>query len=405
MNTNLYDLGFALRESKVWEKIAEEEMFAVRLPGNEIGYCVVSGMQAQNKGLIVFTGTEGLSSLRKSHGEGEFCNGADPYALDCVLVTWKEDREKLAENEVKALRAYCREKSIPFRSPFLHFARKLMNCVSRFTEAEEDEKKLEAALTVTLKVVEQIGIQGKDALGLKPILLKMDEEIYGGFINGVSVIMSEEKVTIPLYTVEDGKLLQERIGLPPYVDLIKPPDHLDEGALKQLMSRKQEKMVECDMTCMDITLEGDPLFHPSAFVMTDEDGLAVVFQTYDTPVYDPNKVLDSIIHEMSEGGVYPKVLCVRNRETRILMEPLCRAAGIKLKVKNKLVYMDEVQKAIFEGYHDASPEDELKEVIQGLEALSDKEIRLLPNFAIKSLLEVKELLPADLVRKLKKALR
>ena len=41
--THYYDLGYAFRNSKIWKRLYEEELFAVKLPinGNPIGYCCV----------------------------------------------------------------------------------------------------------------------------------------------------------------------------------------------------------------------------------------------------------------------------------------------------------------------------------------------------------------------------
>ena len=47
MKKEYLDLAYAFRKSKIWKKIYEEELFAVRLPKargkkkDEIGYCVI----------------------------------------------------------------------------------------------------------------------------------------------------------------------------------------------------------------------------------------------------------------------------------------------------------------------------------------------------------------------------
>ena len=44
----LYDLAFAFKNTKLWEKLSDLDLFAVRLPGGEIGYCCVMGQMGDH---------------------------------------------------------------------------------------------------------------------------------------------------------------------------------------------------------------------------------------------------------------------------------------------------------------------------------------------------------------------
>ena len=181
-------------KSKIWKQIDEDEMFAVKLPGNEIGYCFIAGMAGQaDPGFLVCPGTKGLSAVRRCFGEA-----ADPLGRDCLMLAFRE-RSKLDEDEVMILRAYCKEKEIPFRAPFPRFARVHPYCVHDGNLSEDDEKNLETALRVTLKMAEQIKAEGKETLGLKPVALRMDGEMYRSYRSPTSGWKADEAVTVPLF--------------------------------------------------------------------------------------------------------------------------------------------------------------------------------------------------------------
>ena len=123
MKTALYDLAYTFRKSKIWKQSDEDEMFAVKLPGNEIGYCFISGMAGQaDPGFLVCPGTKGLSAVRRCFGEA-----ADPLGRDCLMLAFRE-RSKLSEDELMMLSAYCKEKrdSFPRTVPPFHSCASLL---------------------------------------------------------------------------------------------------------------------------------------------------------------------------------------------------------------------------------------------------------------------------------------
>ena len=397
MKTALYDLAYAFRKSKLWKQIDEDEMFAVKLPGNEIGYCLIVGMAGQaDPGFIVCPGTKGLSSVRKCSGEA-----ADRLGRECLILAFR-GRSNLTEDELMILSAYCKGKEIPFRAPFPRFAHMHPYCVHDGNLSEDDEKNLETALKVMLKMAEQIKAEGKETLGLKPIALRMDGEMYKRD-RSCSGGDADEAVTVPLFAIENERLVQERVSLPPYADLFDSPGMVDENILRKIMSGKQEGMFECDLTRSDIPFEGDPAFFPPVCVATDEIGLMVFYYVGDGPDWDLNRILDELCRTLAETALYPKVLCVRNRETRILLEPLCNAAGIKLKVKKRLMYTDEAKREMLADAQNPDPEGNLKLVVTLLETMSVEEIRMMPDYILDPILESDELklLPDHIVQKLK----
>ena len=47
----MFDLAFAYKKSKLWKRLYDSELFAVRLPNGKTGYCSVMGMLGEHNAL------------------------------------------------------------------------------------------------------------------------------------------------------------------------------------------------------------------------------------------------------------------------------------------------------------------------------------------------------------------
>ena len=60
-----YDLAYTFKKSKLWQLIREQQIFAVRLPDGQIGYCLIMGQNGEHMALSLHIGAEGFSSYRR----------------------------------------------------------------------------------------------------------------------------------------------------------------------------------------------------------------------------------------------------------------------------------------------------------------------------------------------------
>ena len=65
----LYDLAFKFRESKLWNYVYEDELFAVKLSDERTAYCSIMGSSGQHVALALYIGAEGLDSFRMLHSK------------------------------------------------------------------------------------------------------------------------------------------------------------------------------------------------------------------------------------------------------------------------------------------------------------------------------------------------
>ena len=64
-NQSIYDLAYTFKKSKLWQLIREQQIFAVRLPDGQIGYCLIMGQNGEHMALSLHIGAEGFSSYRR----------------------------------------------------------------------------------------------------------------------------------------------------------------------------------------------------------------------------------------------------------------------------------------------------------------------------------------------------
>ncbi len=107
---SLYDLSIEFRKTACWKWMTDDQIFGVRNPKTgEIGYCCIIGILGQEFGIIVYTGTAGLSSYqriqKRSNPSDKF---EDFIAQKCLSITFdnknaleKEDLSVIAELSLK----------------------------------------------------------------------------------------------------------------------------------------------------------------------------------------------------------------------------------------------------------------------------------------------------------------
>ena len=105
----LYDLALAFKKVKLWQKLMDSQLFAVRHSDGTTGYCCVMGMLGEHCALAVYPGEAGLNSCRKMFIDDPDLDVFDKHELnfsqDCVMVSYQlkgalpEDIARMVERE------------------------------------------------------------------------------------------------------------------------------------------------------------------------------------------------------------------------------------------------------------------------------------------------------------------
>lgn len=409
--THYNDLGYAFRNSKIWKQLYEEEVFAVKLPlkGNPIGYCCVMGRDGEHMALAVYIGSEGFTTYRIiANSDSDHIQGGVPgmFKQDCIQCS-VEQRDMFDPDELDALRKYCEKSGTPFRAPFPQFTRYYPYSVPWNVEKTDDWNAIETALIVVGKLAAEIKNQGKAALGLRPIAVGLHDQAYATEQLSLFGDPADEAVTIPLYSIVDGQLVMERIPLPPYTEK-KPaaPTKINEIAVAKLMQKKQRSTLECEIIRMPNPVDGDPPYFPAVTMTVDENGYAITPVITEGRMYDPDEMINHFIDSL--GEIYPKTIKVRTEETRILLEPFCKTARIRLEETDDMDLLDEAVESMIDymlGDDDEEEDVDIEDIIDMLDKLTVEQILMLPDPLLDQIIEAAEFFPDDIVRKIKKARR
>ena len=408
MHTELYDLAYAFRKTKIWKHVYGEDLFAIRL-GDEIGYCCILGNGGMCTALTVYVGAAGFSSFRDMLDRDH--NGADGYMLqDCIQCSL-EGRDQFTKEELEEVKAYCAAAGINFRAPLPKFLRFYPGCLP-WRVPENELEIIRTALQVVLELAPQVEMQGRKALGLRSVMADREQEYYMEGQRG-SARRHQPGVTIPLYTLTDDGLLTERIPLPPYQERkLQPPQWINDITLAKLKKQPKGGSYACDITYMPAPVDGNPPFFPAVLITLDQaSGMMLAPVMASKAPYDPDEMLNGFMNALLNIGICPQQIMVRSEETQVLLKDFCKRAGILLTMTDDMPDMDEAidgMTRFFSGEEDAMDDESdgmsLAEFIDAMMALPEEKLADMPDELLMQLrmLEAKGMLPEALVRKLPK---
>jgi len=63
----MYELAFKFRDTKLWNYVYEDELFAVKLSDGRFAFCSIMGNSGQHIALALYIGAEGFESFKMLH--------------------------------------------------------------------------------------------------------------------------------------------------------------------------------------------------------------------------------------------------------------------------------------------------------------------------------------------------
>lgn len=181
----LYTQAFAYKKTKLWNKLWDGQLFAVKHWDGVISYCSVMGRGGEYTALGVYTGQEGMDSYFRAlnaepmepgiHSMEQLCT------QDCVMCSY-ENKDGLNDAEVAEVRAFCEAHRITLRGrkawPKLERVRP--RHIPWAIQDEEDKRRLAEALEAGVEVArglesstpEELGFMESFHPGRVPMLVK-----------------------------------------------------------------------------------------------------------------------------------------------------------------------------------------------------------------------------------------
>ncbi len=361
----MYELAFAFKRAKPWKLLREEEeIFAVRLDGGRVGYCIVTGRGGEYFSLTLYPGEEAfdtfLRMLDVSRSASAWERDYIVLTQDCVQLSLG-NRDELDELEVEAVRAYAAGHGIVLRGAhsFPSFARHFPHRVPWPVTLEQDARDITAALEAAVQIPELIR-----KAGMKPYLL---------------ISSAGEPAEMPLLEPDGAGFRLGSVPVPARRDRVfSEPERFNDIAIARLRRMRRSEPLACEIIRLPTPVraeDGLPPCFPAALIGVDaENGMIIQLGDADGAEYDPDEMLTSVTENLLEEELYPRAILVRTPETEAILRGFCKRAGIELRIEAELPELDEALYELRGRLSDAGwddPDESLAEMIEQLELLVD----------------------------------
>ena len=327
----LYELAFAFRSAKPWDRLYEDELFAIPLPNGETGYCSVMGRAGEHLALAVYPGEQGLRSFqRMQEAENAIDRFEQPNPLKmqehmfsqlCIQCSL-ENKDMLLPEELSSVRAYAARRDIKFRgsNSFPQFIKYRPAAYPTRVTSEEDIQILCEALRAALAVNEK----------LRNAEQVVSEKERLGFSDGLAAARS-----LPVLTPgQDGYTWSTGV-LPDTMPQTYPQPVLrDELLLARLKKAKKRNTTwVCDvvMCPQPVQEEEDstPVFPYILIAADNKTGTALPPAMVRSYEQEADTLLHKLGEQMLESCV-PRRMIVTNDRAHALLEALTDSLGIEL---------------------------------------------------------------------------
>ena len=154
----LYELAFQYKKTKLWEKIRNLQIFAVKLSDGRTGYISIMGDNGFCHGVCLYIGDEGYWAFRNLWKEGGCIlydleydkEGMELKCLQCVF----EKKDMLSANEYEEIKTYTRSHGMRLAGKYAYprFQKREPYCLPWELQTEEETDCLCQGLSAAIEM-------------------------------------------------------------------------------------------------------------------------------------------------------------------------------------------------------------------------------------------------------------
>lgn len=332
LEPELYRAAFDFKKAKPWEMLTEEDVFAVKFSGSEVGYVVVTGAREQTYGIALYIGGGGIACLADNLNKRNLSDYDDielfnfKLKQDFIMMSLK-CKSEIEPKYVSEIQSYAKENGISLRgkNSFPDFIRHTPQKAAWSVTNEKERKYLIQALDAAAEFAKRLKTCAKSEFrfGELPILPLMTKKKDGYSCGSAMLPKPTEKEYKPLITSMEFKNFRSKADL-------------------------ECKIVDFPSTILRNNAEIPEYPVAMAFVNTKRGDL----MSTDVFPYDPIfscGMLDSFIMELNYNKIVPKTITVSDKRTEALLSDICSRCGVKLKVEESLPVLDELVRGLVGG--------------------------------------------------------
>ena len=441
MDNTLYELAFQLKSEKLWEKLSEEDLFAVRLPDGEIGYCSVMGMAGKHYALALYPGERGIQTyyrMLESEIEDPITQAEYPASLECLTCSF-ESKDMLSDEEIAAVHAYTSSvgKRLRGSNAFPLFTKFRIGRYPWKLETEQDELWLRQALCAALhvsKLIRERGIRSwrlpepEQEKALQSEAVESTFTQLSMFGEGAEQSYPAEEPALPKKQknrIDMAKDLLQTLPLLEQVNgcwkvrqILKPKPSLQwptpaftNGITVEYLRRVKKKGVwECGTmySSLPVQLDDDELeapFFPMLLVSVKHAN----GRRLDPPILSETGEPEELIREFADClrqiGC-PKTILTGDDRCFALLSDLCEKIGVELDNAASPRYLYEAMEDLLseeeEEYESYNDPEKRKELCEMLMSLPDEAFRQMPPSLKRDLRHLSEegMFPEEVTKRL-----
>lgn len=384
----LMEAAFRFRSEKLWKKLYDTDIFAVKLSNGEIGYCCVMGNLGECLALALYIGDEGLYSLRFINEIAPKLDSSFAILLEqSCLQLGLDNKSDLPDEVILPVQAYAKTHGISLKGKksypnFMNFQR---FCAPWYITAQDDYKYLLEALHAAHEVAEQLKTTSKVKIGL-----------------------GDAPERIPLLTPCDSGFKWTLMELPEMPHNVYPAPVFENALLlQQLQTLKKQGTWECGHFItshphLDHAMQ--KLVYPSLMLIGDKGKKKEMQFEHDG--YYP-EIASSLIEELAikivQYGTCPKNILTNSNRSHALLSDFCEKCGITLKIAESFTMIDKMLDRFLASKPDPFTDERLLELFAMLDSMSMADLRTMPQEMMEALCEMigEGILPESLEKKLK----
>ncbi|MCW6679151.1 hypothetical protein NH286_08285 [Anaerococcus sp. NML200574] len=360
-----YKLAFEYKNKKLWKKMDENHVFAIKLDDGKIGLISIMGSNGQYNAISLYTGSESILYFRdifeiEGHVSDydKFLSSLDHYNYQLVLG----NKDDITSNEANDIRDYKKRNSINIRGALSmpHFRKTTpFSPLSEFNK-DSDYHYIEQALKACMALAELLEENSLDDLGIK-IMPEADKLILFEKINGKYLINGE----VDLDWKNDDPYIRASV--------------VRMDIAKKLKRIKNKTDIECKLTVVTapVNEENSNTYYPQ-FILALENNSGTIIPIRPVKNYreDPNTLVNDFFESIVNVGLKPVKIRANDKRTYYLLEKICKSLKIDLILDENLEQLDLLREE-FDSKMSAGPgggtssEEIMMEILGYLKALED----------------------------------
>ncbi len=389
----LYNAAYRFKKSKLWNKISDTQVFAIKHPDGEYGYVSIVRMVGNDYAIALFVGEDGFNGYRRvSFHHDEFSDFEIEISQDCMQLCYSTEDYMLSD-ELEEAQAYKRKNNVSIDSDntYPRFMRIKPNCKPWKVDKAEDAIALIKAAEVSILLSDRIDEVGTQALGLNKI--------------------DKDTKNVPLFDVVDGEL--KICGLAPVpgdkeitYEYVKATNQTTIDAVRNLPKSGiwDAQLVRIPHSCRSFPDEA--AYYPQIVIMfNEEDKNFLPMSLMEGVNPDPQIILWDYAKCWRSEGTYPKEIRCVDELTYSYLKDFSEKTDVPICLyKGDVSAFNHAKDYFFYRLSDPAFEEAVKEMEKMAELalkMPFDVFRRLPDEMIQTLHASLNYLPDDLAERLK----